>query len=264
MNTDEITTMQPTVKPKIVAYYRVSTKRQGQSGLGLEAQQESVRDLAGRYESNVLAEFVEVETGKTSKRPKLHEAIQRAHLTNSTLVVAKLDRLARNAAFTNTLMESGLDFVCCDNPNATKFTIQILAAVAEHEATQISERTKAALQAAKAKGKLLGSARPGHWEGREHKRDWKKANAASIIARQEKAAAFYRYLLPEIKRRREAGETFGQIVAWLNADGFVTRQKRPYTVANLRRIVERYLGQEYLGYPGSKVRPVPVMAGTKV
>ena len=92
-------------------------------------------------------------------------------MTNATLVVAKLDRLARNSYFLNCLLHSKLDFVCCDNPYADKFNIQVLAAVAEHEADQIAARTKAALAAAKVKGKLLGSSRPGHWEGREHLRD---------------------------------------------------------------------------------------------
>ena len=250
-------------KKRYVAYYRVSTKRQGKSGLGLEAQQEVVQGMAKYNETSVLAEYIEIETGKNSARPKLQEAIHRAELTNSTLVVAKLDRLARNAHFTGCLMESGLDFICCDNPHATKFTLQILAAVAEHEAKQISERTRAALKAAKAKGVKLGSARPGHWDGREHLRNWRKAAAASIEARQEKAAQRYKKLLPEIKRRREAGETLATITAWLNSQGFVTKSRKPYTAANLRRIVERYLGSAYLGYPGSQVRPVAAVARTR-
>ena len=146
---------------KIVAYYRVSTKKQGRSGLGLEAQKEMVHQLASAHGATIIAEYVEVETGKKSARPKLHEAIHHARLTNSTLVVAKLDRLARNCYFLNCLLHAELDFVCCDNPYADRFNIQVLAAVAEHEARQIAARTKAALAAAKAKGRLLGSARPG-------------------------------------------------------------------------------------------------------
>ena len=152
---------------KIVAYYRVSTKKQGRSGLGLEAQKEMVRQLVLAHGSALVAEYVEVETGKKSARPKLQEAIHHARLTNSTLVVAKLDRLARNCYFLNCLLHAELDFVCCDNPYADRFNIQVLAAVAEHEARQIAARTKAALAATKAKGRLLGSARPGHWDGRE-------------------------------------------------------------------------------------------------
>jgi DNA invertase Pin-like site-specific DNA recombinase len=155
---------------KYVAYYRVSTKKQGKSGLGLEAQKEMVLALARRNGAIIIAEYVEVETGKKAARPKLHEAIRHAKLTNATLVVAKLDRLARNSYFMNCLLHAKHEFICCDNPYATKFNIQILAAVAEHEADQISARTKAALAVAKSKGKLLGSARPGHWDGREQKR----------------------------------------------------------------------------------------------
>ena len=153
---------------KYVPYYRVSTKRQGRSGLGLEAQQMAVRAMAERNKAVILAEYVEVETGKSATRPKLLEAIQHAKLTNSTLVVAKLDRLARNAYFTLTLRDSGQPFLCCDNEHASHLTIGFLALIAQHEAEQIAARTKAALAVTKAKGKLLGSARPGHWDGREH------------------------------------------------------------------------------------------------
>ena len=146
---------------KYVAYYRVSTKRQGESGLGLEAQQRDVNALAGRNNGPIIAEYIEVETGKMADRPKLHEAIHHAQLSNAILVVAKLDRLARNAAFTLALQKSGLPFVCCDNEHATPLTIAFLALIAQHEAEQIAARTKAALQSAKARGTLLGSNRPG-------------------------------------------------------------------------------------------------------
>ncbi len=149
---------------KYVAYYRVSTRRQGESGLGLEAQQRDVNALAGRNNGPIVAEYVEVETGKMADRPKLHAAIHHAQLSNATLVVAKLDRLARNAAFTLALQKSGLPFVCCDNEHATPLTIGFLALIAQHEAEQIAARTKAALQSAKARGTLLGSNRPGFWD----------------------------------------------------------------------------------------------------
>ena len=119
---------------KYVAYYRVSTKKQGRSGLGLEAQQKAVRAMADRNGATIIAEYVEVETGKSAKRPKLLEAIHHARLTNSTLVVAKLDRLARNAYFTRTLKDSKQKFTCCDNEHANDLTIDLLAVIAEHEA----------------------------------------------------------------------------------------------------------------------------------
>jgi DNA invertase Pin-like site-specific DNA recombinase len=151
----------------IIAYHRVSTKRQGQSGLGLEAQQDAVTAYATAHEGKILKEYVEVETGKgkNPNRPKLQEALTHAKRSGATLVIAKLDRLSRNVAFLSNLMEAGVEFVCCDNPHANKFTLHILAAVAEHEAKAISERTRHALAVVSKKGTKLGSSRPGHWDG---------------------------------------------------------------------------------------------------
>jgi DNA invertase Pin-like site-specific DNA recombinase len=129
-----------------VAYYRVSTQRQGASGLGLEAQQEAVRGFTKG--GTIVAEVVEVESGKRNDRPKLAEALALCRKTKATLIIAKLDRLARNVAFVSNLMESGVDFVAVDFPQANRLTVHILAAIAEHEAAMISQRTRAALQAA--------------------------------------------------------------------------------------------------------------------
>jgi len=241
---------------KIVAYYRVSTKRQGRSGLGLEAQKEMVRQLVLAHGTVIVAEYIEVETGKKSARPKLQEAIHHAQLTNATLVVAKLDRLARNSYFLNCLLHSKLDFVCCDNPYADKFNIQVLAAVAEHEADQIAARTKAALAAAKAKGRLLGSSRPGHWDGRQNLRyaGIRKAQPMGSAANAQSARDRYeKILVPEIKRRREGGESLVAITAWLNEQGFKTRPTRRcreggiFTPMMVWRLIDRYLGKELLG-----------------
>src|SRR5262245_61248913 len=155
---------------ELIAYYRVSTKRQGESGLGLEAQQAAVAAYARQTGNGIKASYREIESGKRDDRPVLARAMSHAKRTKGRLVVAKLDRLARNVAFTSALMQSGIDFVACDNPNANKLTIHILAAVAEDERERISERTKQALAAAKARGVLLGSARPEHWRGREEQR----------------------------------------------------------------------------------------------
>lgn len=143
----------------MVAYYRVSTARQGQSGLGLEAQQEAVRGYLSATGNALVAEVIEVESGKRADRPKLAEALRLCRLHGATLIIAKLDRLARNVAFVSRLMESGADFVAVDFPQANRLTIHILAAVAEHEAQAISQRTKAALAAAKARGTRLGGHR---------------------------------------------------------------------------------------------------------
>jgi DNA invertase Pin-like site-specific DNA recombinase len=137
-----------------VAYYRVSTERQGRSGLGLEAQQAAVRGYLGPTAS--MAEFTEIETGKRSDRPELHRALSLCRKRKARLVIAKLDRLSRNLAFIAALMDSGVEFTAVDNPHATRLTLHILAAVAEHEREMIANRTKAALQAAKARGVRLG------------------------------------------------------------------------------------------------------------
>lgn len=140
-----------------VAYLRVSTARQGESGLGLEAQRSAVEAFARQHGGAIMASFVEVETGKRSDRPELAEALEAARKGKATLLIAKLDRLARNVAFIANLMDASVEFLACDQPFASRLTLHILAAVAEDEARRISERTKAALQAAKARGTKLGS-----------------------------------------------------------------------------------------------------------
>ena|SRR6202044_344551 len=141
-----------------VAYYRVSTDRQGATGYGLDAQRaDALRYVdAGR----LAGEFVEVESGKRhTNRPQLAAALAECRRLKAVLVIAKLDRLARNVAFISALMESGAEFVCCDNPHASKLMLHMLAAFAEHEREQISARTKAALAVAKARGVRLGNPR---------------------------------------------------------------------------------------------------------
>jgi len=140
-------------------YYRVSTDKQGRSGLGLEAQREAVSRHVASAAGTVIDEFEEIESGKRNDRPKIAAALGACRARHATLIIAKLDRLARNVAFVSNLMESDVDFVACDNPFATRLTIHILAAVAEHEREMISARTIAALAAAKARGVKLGNPR---------------------------------------------------------------------------------------------------------
>jgi DNA invertase Pin-like site-specific DNA recombinase len=140
-----------------IAYYRASTDKQGKSGLGLEAQRKAVIDYLDGGKWTLLDEFTEIESGRRNDRPELEKAIAACKKHRAKLVIAKLDRLSRNGAFIATLMDRKVDFVCCDNPTATKFTIHILAAVAEFERDAISKRTKDALAAAKANGKKLGN-----------------------------------------------------------------------------------------------------------
>lgn len=144
---------------KYVSYCRVSTARQGRSGLGLDAQREAIREHVAAAAGELRAEFVEIESGRRSDRGELVKALTACRVQRATLIIAKLDRLSRNVAFVSALMESGADFIACDMPAANRLTIHMLAAVAEHEARMISDRTRAALAAAKRRGTLLGGFR---------------------------------------------------------------------------------------------------------
>ena len=166
----------------IVTYLRVSTARQGKSGLGLEAQQKAVADYLSTGQWNLLEEFVEVESGKNSKRPKLLEAIELCKASGAKLLVAKLDRLARDAHFLLSLKKAGIDFVCADMPEANRLTIGIMAMVAEEERKAISKRTKEALAAAKARGVQLGAYRDGVYVGGKGNADTaRNASAARTV-----------------------------------------------------------------------------------
>ena len=138
---------------KFVAYFRVSTDKQGRSGLGLEAQREAVLTYLDGGRWSLVQEFVEVESGKRNDRPELAAALAACKKHKAKLIIAKLDRLSRNLAFIATLMDSGVEFVAVDNPHANKLTVHILAAIAQHEREMIGQRTSDALQAAKARGK---------------------------------------------------------------------------------------------------------------
>jgi DNA invertase Pin-like site-specific DNA recombinase len=142
---------------RYVSYYRCSTRKQGQSGLGLEAQREAVRRFLG--EDLLIAEFEEVESGTRADRPALDAALRECRLRGATLVIAKLDRLSRSASFISRLMEEGADFVAVDMPSANRFTLHIMAAMAEQEREMISQRTKVALAAARDRGVALGGRR---------------------------------------------------------------------------------------------------------
>ena len=149
------------MKLRAIAYYRVSTKQQGVSGLGIEAQEAAVAAYVATTGMKLLAPpYVEVESGTKGDRPKLAAALAHAKRAKATLLIAKLDRLIRNVAFLANLMDSEIDFVACDNPHANRLTVHILAAVAEEEARAISDRTKKALAAAKARGTRRGFNRP--------------------------------------------------------------------------------------------------------
>jgi DNA invertase Pin-like site-specific DNA recombinase len=162
------------VKSSFVSYLRVSTQKQGQSGLGLEAQRKAVDDYLNGGDWTVIEEVVEIESGKNNKRPKLNEAIQLCKASGATLVVAKIDRLTRDAAFLLNLKDAGIDFIAADMPEANRLTIGIMALVAEQEREAISKRTKEALAAAKARGVQLGAYRNGVYVGGKGSRDTAK------------------------------------------------------------------------------------------
>ena len=205
---------------KHVAYYRVSTGKQGRSGLGLEAQQEAVRRHLNGGTWELVAEFTEVESGKRHEnRPKLTEALRLCKLTGATLIVAKFDRLSRDAAFLITLQNAGVKFQAADMPDACHLTVGIMALVAQQEREAISSRTKAALAAAKARGVRLGGSRaippppPPSALG----------NAASAKIRSNKALDRAKEILPEIERARAGGaQSLRQIAAVLNERGINT------------------------------------------
>ena len=224
----------------IIAYYRVSTKKQGESGLGLEGQETAVQSYARQTGATIKANYVEVESGKRADRPQLAKALAHARRSKSTLVVAKLDRPARNVEFLAGVMNSAVEFVACDNPAANRLTLHILAAVAENEAKAISDRTKAALAAAKARGTLLGSARPGHWDGREeaHRAGLVKARGVAAKVKQEKAAEAYTDLLPSMEAAKAEGLSLRAIAAKLNSDGHTTRRGKPWNPVQVARVLE--------------------------
>lgn len=226
---------------KVVAYLRVSTKKQGVDGLGIEGQRAAVEQYAKQHGCRLLAEYVETESGKRADRPELAKALAHAKSAKAVLVVAKLDRLSRNVFFLSQLMESGVEFTACDNPHANRLTIHILAAVAEDEARRISERTKAALSAAKRRGVKLGSARPGHWKGREKQRlagAIKAAKVASVV-RHERASAANTMVLQIIAHMRGEAKTWGQIADELNTQGHETRRGNPWSAATVWQLSQR-------------------------
>ena len=210
-----------------VSYLRVSTARQGRSGLGLEAQRQAVVDYINGNGSKVIAEFVETESGKGSnalaKRPVLKEALAYCKAHKAMLVIAKLDRLARNVHFVSGLMESGVEFVACDFPTANRLTIHILAAVAEHERDMISQRTKDALAAAKRKGVVLGNPRL-----REARAAW-----------EGKSMKFAETIRPEVEELRAKGQSQRKVVESLNSQGIATPRGGKWSLAQVQRLLKR-------------------------
>jgi DNA invertase Pin-like site-specific DNA recombinase len=217
-------------KQELVAYYRVSTQRQGSSGLGLDAQRAAVGEHVRSRTAVLAGEFTEVETGKGSnalaKRPQLKLALDMCKRQGATLVIAKLDRLARNVHFISGLMESRVPFIACDLPEANELTLHLMAAVAEHETKRISERTRDALAQAKARGTKLGSA------------GWKNLKP-HLDARQKNADAFARRLKGQIEGFRLRGLSQRKMVDELNSIGIQAPRGGDWSLVQLQRAIAR-------------------------
>lgn len=222
---------------KVVSYIRVSTQRQGQSGLGIEAQQAEIQAFAKTNNAVIEAEYIEVESGSKNDGPELEKALKHARVTGSRLVIARLNRLSRNAAFLLTLRDSGVDFVAADMPNANTMTIGVMALVAQEEREAISRNTKSALAAAKARGVKLGNP-----NGARALRLANKGNHASRIAMTERANARALDLVDVLDHIASKGHTTLPAQAnELNRRGIKTANGGkwyPATVSNLRKRIE--------------------------
>ncbi|MFN3207896.1 MAG: recombinase family protein [Roseovarius sp.] len=220
---------------KLVAYERVSTVRQGRSGLGLEAQRKAIDDFAAAKNAQVLARFTEVESGRRNNRPELQRSLELARLTGATLIIAKLDRLSRNAAFLLTLRDSGVRFLACDMPDANDLTVGIMALVAQQEREVISRRTKEALAAAKTRGIKLGN--PNGAAALKRAGKGGEALRAAVAAN---ADAFAEGLAPVIQGLQANGVTTLRAIAEaLNGRRIMTRRGGRWHVSNVRNLLFR-------------------------
>jgi DNA invertase Pin-like site-specific DNA recombinase len=219
---------------RFVAYLRVSTPRQGASGLGLAAQRKAIADYLNGGAWQLVAEHVEIESGQRDDRPELARALAACRVHGATLILAKLDRLARNVAFISNLMAAGVEFVAVDFPQANRLTVHILAAVAEHERELISARTKAALAAAKARGVPLGG-------NSANLKDRAKGTARSAAVRQERAERHAADLWPMIAAIQAGGATsLRAIAAELNRRGIPTpRGTGTWHAMQVQRVLDR-------------------------
>ena len=217
---------------RFVAYYRVSTQKQGNSGLGLDAQRDAVLAYLDGGDWQLVAEHTEVESGRKNDRPELAKALAACRRLGATLIIAKLDRLARNVAFVSNLMEAGVEFVAVDMPMANKLTVHILAAVAEHEREMISARTKAALAAAKARGTKLGNPAGLSAEART------KGTAVAVARRKAAAADRVADLRPIVEEIRATGRaSLRAVAAELDARGIPAPRGGRWTAPAVMRLL---------------------------
>lgn len=217
---------------KYVAYYRVSTKQQGESGLGLEAQKTMVKNFL-KNDDVLICEYEEVESGKNNSRPQLLKAIEKSKSEGATLLIAKLDRLSRNAGFIFLLKDSNVDFKCCDMPEANSLTIGIMAVLAQEERELISKRTISALQELKAKGVKLGNPKNLTPDAQKMGSEAMRLKALSN-ENNRKATAL-------IVSLRNAGKTYGKIADDLNINGFKTSRGCEFTSSQVLVLYDRFL-----------------------
>lgn len=216
------------MEQSFVAYFRVSTQKQGRSGLGLEAQKQAVENFT-YSKGDVLTSFTDIESGKKNDRPQLQAAIGYCKIYGATLLIAKLDRLTRNVAFVFTLRDSGVNFVCCDMPEANTLTIGILATMAQHERELIAERTKKALAEKKKRGFVLGT--PANLtEQAKRKGTLHSQLNAQADQNNRRAGAF-------AKKLRDFGYSWAEIARQLNANGFTTRNGGSFQIVQVQRII---------------------------
>ena len=221
------------MKQKYVAYLRVSTQKQGYSGLGLEAQREIIHNHL--HDTIPIAEFVEVESGRKSDRPKLKEALALCRKDGATLIVAKLDRLARSVSFLSNLLESDVEIVFCDFPQANKMVLHIISAISQYEAELIAARTKASLQAKKARGFKLGN--PEHLLEKHQVAIQNSIRTCRVKAdnnpNNKRAVAMLRILMKE-------NRSYSEMASILNQEGFVTSRGCSFTKSTVYKLIKRY------------------------
>lgn len=214
----------------VIAYLRQSTIKQQISGLGVEAQREIIHNHL--KDKNIIAEFVETESGKKSNRPQLLAALELCRKTNSILIVAKLDRLSRNVAFTSKLLESDVEIVFCDFPQANKLVLHIIASIAEYEAGLISQRTKQSLQAKKARGVQLGKS-----ENLMNKFEQAVSNSAKTNKAKAESNPNNKRAIALLRSLSIQGKTLSEMTTLLNEQGFVTSKGCKFQIVQVKRLL---------------------------
>jgi len=222
---------------KFVAYYRVSTVKQGQSGLGLEAQQNAVAEYLKSNAGELITEYTEIQSGKKDNRPELESALRQCRLTGATLLIAKLDRLSRNRSFLMEMQDSSVDFIAVDMPEANHFTVGLMACLADYERQLISERTKAALQMAKARGVKLGNPKLNEIRNSDTKAAT-EARSAKAKARNQEIRTTIDEMVESISPEYRSDVSLRTIASMLNDAGYVTSRGKQWRHTSVNRVLE--------------------------